>query len=385
MPSSLSPSNPPSVAHNTGALRHHFSAATLYDMGAHSRSSSRPSTSSSTSSGCGSYASRGTSYTDSPASSSPEFPQSTSWPPSSPPPSYNQASVKRSRPLPTPPHSARSSLPPPRPLPHPPLRRCNSEATSTKRKPPLPTPPLVPGPPLSGTASSSSPASKTAAPRSSKPVTVASSAPTTAKSKVPVAGRPSIQLSIPPQKKRQSITPSEVILTPLSPIAFNISGPLALRKRREDELGRWMKDLGFVEEIPPPLPPKDDRKPSKSISRSRGHHPTFSVTTHDQEDGRDVVLLVEDSSDSETEELPPRSDSLAAMLTLFPDAAPSPTVERTSPSKGVAVDVRVEAVATNAANRAKNRYSRKWVREKSGKRWTEKDFSEIISELRKLR
>ncbi|KAL7282774.1 hypothetical protein ACG7TL_004250 [Trametes sanguinea] len=146
-----------------------------------------------------------------------------------------------------------------------------------------------------------------------------------------------------------------------------------------------MKDLGFVEQSPPPLPPKDGHKASNSISRARGHLPAFSATAQEQEDERDIVLLMEHASDSEAEEPPTRSESRAAMLTLFADVEPSPTDVRGSPSMDVAEDVRVETVMSNAVNRAKHRFSRKWVREKSGKRWTEKDFSEIISELRKLR
>ncbi|CDO77224.1 hypothetical protein BN946_scf184747.g37 [Trametes cinnabarina] len=194
-----------------------------------------------------------------------------------------------------------------------------------------------------------------------------------------------MQLSIPDQRKKRSSNVSEVTLTPLSPIAFNIFGPKELRKRREEELERRMKDLGFVEQIPPPLPPKDARKTSNPTSRSDRRIPPFSAVAVESENDRDIVLLVDDVSDVETEELPVRSESRAAMLTLFTNAAPSPVDACTKPPMEIAVDVRVETVMSGAVNRTKHRFSRKWVREQRGKRWTEKDFSEILYQLRMLR
>ncbi|KAI0638664.1 hypothetical protein C8Q77DRAFT_447084 [Trametes polyzona] len=207
------------------------------------------------------------------------------------------------------------------------------------------------------------------------------------------SARPTVSLSIPPSALANTSEPPQLsVLTPLSPIAFDFPGPRELRKRREDELDRRMKDLGFVEAPPPSAKSKAVRAPpgpAQSHSRPSRHAAAFSVSSAESDDGRDVVLLVDPHSDSETDledpEPPTRSESRAAMLTLFADVdtAPSPLAE--FPPDKLEVDVQVEIVSKKAAARTKRRYSRKWVREKSGKRWTEKDFSEVLAQLRKLR
>ncbi|KAI0328240.1 hypothetical protein GY45DRAFT_1282255 [Cubamyces sp. BRFM 1775] len=372
-------------------LRHHSSANAFYDVGTHSRGSSRPSSSSSSNS---SYASPASAhYTDSPASSYAPPSRSASWSSLSAescPPSYSTCTgnLRRPRPLPTPPRTPQygrvSQGLPPRPLPRPPLERSHSDILPPHRSTPLPTPPTAPAPPPvvaspSSPQSVKEPKAGTSAP-ASPPVPKVVVAPSSK-----AVGRPSIQVDIPGSAKKSSTSAPQIVLefTPLSPIAFNFPGPRDLRKRREDELSRRMKDLGFVEEAPPPPPPKDTR----TISKSTRHTPECSISSGASDDDREVVLLMECSSDSETEEPPTRSESRAAMLTLFPDAdcTPSPIEPRPRVSNEVAVDVQVEVVMKKAVARTKRRVSRKWVREKSGKRWTEKDFSEIISELRKLR
>ncbi|KAH9884936.1 hypothetical protein C8Q73DRAFT_840426 [Cubamyces lactineus] len=375
--------------------RHHSSTNAFRDAGTDLRGSSRPSTSSSSNSSSSSSAS--TRYTDSAASSYAAPSRSPSWSSLSTescPPSYSTCRPLP-RPLPTPPSTpqhVRTFLTP-RPLPRPPLERSHSEILPPHRSTSLPTPPTAPAPPP--VAPSSSPPQSAKVPKAD----VSATAPAPTPSRAPKAvvapsdkavGRPSIQVDIPRTARKTSGSAPQITLelTPLSPIAFNFPGPRELRRRREDELCRRMKDLGFVEEIPPPLPPKDAQSISKSTRAHTGRHtPGFSISGCAPEDDRDVVLLMECSSDSETEELPTRGESRAAMLALFPDAdcAPSPIKPCRRASKEVTVDVQVEVVSKKAAARTKRRFSRKWVREKSGKRWTEKDFSEILSELRKLR
>lgn len=186
-------------------------------------------------------------------------------------------------------------------------------------------------------------------------------------------------------------------LSPLSPIAFGFPGPRELRKRREDELDRCMKDLGFVEAPSPVGHAKTASGSSSACSSSSesdpktrlgAHARAFSASCADESDEeRDVVLLVDEHTDEEPEpeEHPTRSESRAAMLTLFADIDTTPSPVGPNPLVEPAVDVQVEIVSKKAAARTRRRFSRKWVREKSGKRWTEKDFSEILCQLRKLR
>lgn len=184
-------------------------------------------------------------------------------------------------------------------------------------------------------------------------------------------------------------------LSPLSPIVFGFPGPRDLRKRREDELDRCMKDLGFVEALSPvchakaasssACTPSSEPDPK---SRLGAHARAFSVSCADESDEkRDVVLLVDEHSDEEPEpeEHPTRSESRAAMLALFADIDTAPSPVTPHPIVEPPVDVQVEIVSKKAAARTRWRFSRKWVREQSGKRWTEKDFSEILCQLRKLR
>ncbi|OJT12516.1 hypothetical protein TRAPUB_10917 [Trametes pubescens] len=185
-------------------------------------------------------------------------------------------------------------------------------------------------------------------------------------------------------------------LSPLSPIAFGFPGPRELRKRREDELDRCMKDLGFVE-APSPISRSataasdSPASESESKARSSAHARAFSASCVEESDEeRDVVLLVDEHTDEELEpeteeEHPTRSESRAAMLTLFADIDTAPSPIAPHPPVEPAVDVQVEIVSKKAAARTRRRFSRKWVREQSGKRWTEKDFSEILCQLRKLR
>ena len=194
-----------------------------------------------------------------------------------------------------------------------------------------------------------------------------------------------------------------------------------------------MKELGFVES---PREPKENALadaglPSPALpspSPSAAHDRKFSISSLETDEDREVVLLV-DHEESDVEEHEPelgrqlasqpewemeyerpptRSQSRAAMLTLFGDdadneddhAAPTchlaPVDEREhadplGPAHGldvhvrVDVDVEVEVVTKEAVARTKRRFSRKWIRERKGKRWTEQDFSEIIAQLRKLR
>ena len=190
-----------------------------------------------------------------------------------------------------------------------------------------------------------------------------------------------------------------------------------------------MKELGFVES---PREPKENAGlPSPALpspSPSQAHDRKFSISSLETDEDREVVLLVDhEESDVEEPELvhesqpepepelgperemeyerpPTRSQSRAAMLTLFGDdadnegdhAAPTfhlaPVDEREqaetracAPGLDVRVDVEVEVVTKEAVARTKRRFSRKWIRERKGKRWTEQDFSEIIAQLRKLR
>ncbi len=201
---------------------------------------------------------------------------------------------------------------------------------------------------------------------------------------------------------------------PLSPIAFNIPGPRDLRRRREEELERRMKALGFVES---PRSPKENAVPDAAAEPSPSHDRKFSISSVETDEDREVVLLVDHESDvedhepepePERERPPTRSQSRAAMLTLFSDDPDDSddrdtlghpyglasvdereieTVASGLPGVGsrVDVDVEVEVVTKEAVARTKRRFSRKWIRERRGKRWTEQDFSEIIAQLRKLR
>ena len=214
-----------------------------------------------------------------------------------------------------------------------------------------------------------------------------------------------------------------MFVSPISPIAFNLPGPRGLRKRREEELERHMRALGFVEapsprdtspRSPHPAAPCDD-----SSSAVHTRKPSVASVASDTDDEKDVVLLVDadcdaeaEHADDDTDEYPRmRSESRATMRRLFTASAcaPSPVVElpdwdeprrshdtaatappEASPDMGdpgtdEAVDVEIEVVTKEAVARTRRRFSRKWVRERRGKRWTEKDFSEIISQLRMLR
>lgn len=183
-------------------------------------------------------------------------------------------------------------------------------------------------------------------------------------------------LNIPPNLSLDLTgAPQLSAVTPLSPIAFDFAGPRELRQRREVELDRCMKDLGFVEATPPAT-----AKTSPPSSARGRHMHSFSIQ---EEEEHDVVLLVDDHTDSENEH-PTRSESRAAMLTLFTDIDTLPSPVGPKSMKEPTVDVQVQVVS-KTAGRSKRRFSRKWVREQSGKRWTEKDFSQIISQLRKLR
>ena len=181
-----------------------------------------------------------------------------------------------------------------------------------------------------------------------------------------------------------------------------------------------MKALGFVEAPSPTgdFPKSGARLKPGPSSYSRGFGQRSSSTFTESDDERDVVLLVENDSDMDDHhpiQPPPRNASRAAMLSLFPDDSdPSPPADGTKMSfldappyaqKGnpwkagdadeygartpghleVRVDVDVELVTKEAVARTKRRFSRKWVRERKGKRWTERDFGEILVQLRKLR
>ncbi|RDX47744.1 hypothetical protein OH76DRAFT_1464927 [Lentinus brumalis] len=226
--------------------------------------------------------------------------------------------------------------------------------------------------------------------------------------------RPSIRLNI-PTSQTPSLSAPLATPIPLSPIAFNIPGPRDLRRRREEELERRMKALGFVES---PRSPKENAVPDAaaepSPSPSPPHDRKFSISSVETDEDREVVLLVDHESDVEDQEPEPepererpptRSQSRAAMLTLFSDDSDDrdtlghpyrlasvdereiETVASGLPGVGsrVDVDVEVEVVTKEAVARTKRRFSRKWIRERRGKRWTEQDFSEIIAQLRKLR
>ena len=182
---------------------------------------------------------------------------------------------------------------------------------------------------------------------------------------------------------------------PSSPIAFNLPGTREVRRRREEELARRMKDLGFQETRSPTEAPDHTATTTRRPSRARAPEPSPTYTESDDE--RDVVLLIEHESD--VEEPPTRSASRAAMLTLFADdddesdSESAPKLEqvaerehgRTFSHSDVEVDVEVEVVTREAVARTKRRFSRKWIRERKGKRWTEDDFGQIISQLRMLR
>ncbi|KAI0684356.1 hypothetical protein C8Q76DRAFT_762371 [Earliella scabrosa] len=404
-----------SAAYAVPSLKYYFSPTTFHDR---SRSSSRPFSSSSNSS-----------YTGPPTSPSPHVPLSaTSYFAHAPEHLYDSHSAfascpasasnspmqenmsrmtRLTRPLPTPPttpspQSVRVSLPP-RPLPRPPIHRSQSYQTFRH---PLPTPPLSapdtpPEEPVASTSTLPAPATgsvvESTAPNRSRTPTTAALPP------VP-SERPSIRLEIP---SAPPLTPSSLkFATPLSPIAFNIPGPRDLRRRREEELSRRMTELGFVES---PRTPKDPSSASTSAcaststesssgpasSLSPSHERNFSISSVESEGDaeRDVVLLVDCESD--VEEHPTRSESRQAMLTLFADdeedepkleAIAEIDVEPCRPSAfEIQVDVEVEVITQEAVARTKRRFSRKWIRERKGKRYTEQDFSEIIAELRKLR
>ncbi|KAI8994104.1 hypothetical protein BD414DRAFT_273301 [Trametes punicea] len=357
---------PHSIGPDNQVLRHHVSANRFHDSSPHERVSSRPSSSSSSSS----YASSATaSQTDS-LRSSESFSYSSSW--SSSTGSPCPYSPRQWRPLPTPPLTlshTRSYLSP-RPLPRPPLHRAHSDSCTPRHLVPLralPTTPTVHAPP---------------------PTTIPSLRKLTeVPSTTPVASEV-LQLAIPGHTPVNSTEPSDLISpTPSSPIALSLRGPKDLWKRGEDELSRRMRDLGFIESTPPPPPPPPQDVQAASRSKRHLGRNTSAVSRLESDDDKDVVLLIEPSFSAQMDETPTQSKSRAAMLTLFVgvEDAKSPIEQGCVPPAEVALDVQVEVVAKNAIARASKRYSRKWVREKGGKRWTERDFSEILSELRKLR
>lgn len=400
-----------SAAYALPTLKYYFSPTTFHDL---PRPSSRPSSSSSNSS----YGAP--TYPQAPLSASSYFalksdsPDNTNAPTSSPSHDNTIRMSRLNRPLPTPPAtplSAQSTLasPPPRPLPRPPVHRAQSY--QSLRSDPLPSPPhsaplTFPEHPLpsSSKPSATDPKGKASAHPYAFPSAFAPSHPPRPSSTT-LAERPSIRLEIPPARARAP-APHKAI-TPLSPIAFNIPpGPRDVRKRREAELERRMAALGFVES---PRTPKDEPSSTRACkSPPSAHERSFSMSSavSDGDDERDVVLLVDCSSDAEGGEHPTRSESRQAMLTLFADDADGDEecdgesdagrlsrIAEAEMGRGgartpvieVQVDVKVEIVTKQAAARTKRRFSRKWVRERKGKRYTEQDFSGIISELRKLR
>ncbi|RPD67507.1 hypothetical protein L226DRAFT_566205 [Lentinus tigrinus ALCF2SS1-7] len=405
-------SSPPSNAYTVPSLKYYFTPATFKEVG-HSRS--RPGSSSSNSS-YGNSASSSTLQSTALTSPSSDYVISPSSATLSPSAIQDSPGLHRlSRPLPTPPttpQSCRASLPP-RPLPDPPLHRTRS--TQHFRADPLPTPPASGSqtPPPGRVASSSALPTPPAEAGPSTPRKTPSSSPRRTVATPGSTDRPSIRLDI-PATQTASLSAYLATPTPLSPIAFNLPGPRDLRRRREEELDRRMKELGFVES---PRSPRENAVPSPDAGPSQcqcqcqspSHDRKFSISSVETDEDRDVVLLVDhDESDAEHEyERPPtRSQSRAAMLTLFGDvedttdtdntdsaACPwhlAPVAERDAEAlsgtgTGIRVDVEVEVVTKEAVARTKRRFSRKWIRERKGKRWTEQDFSEVIAQLRKLR
>ncbi|KAI0737828.1 hypothetical protein C8Q80DRAFT_1055530, partial [Daedaleopsis nitida] len=217
--------------------------------------------------------------------------------------------------------------------------------------------------------------------------------------------------------------PKLPVPTPLSPLAFNILGPRELRKRRESALSRRMTELGFVESPRTPreqaafpsAPSPDPSTPGPSVkcSPQAAHERNFSLSSvHSEGDAeRDVVLLVDCHLDCESDcesddghheqehehehedehahDGPTRSESRQAMLTLFAEPpfklVPIDEAAATGTDHERHVDIRVEVVTQEAVERTRRRYSRKWIRERKGKRYTAQDFQEVIAELRKLR
>ncbi|OCH90023.1 hypothetical protein OBBRIDRAFT_633178 [Obba rivulosa] len=225
---------------------------------------------------------------------------------------------------------------PSRPLPTPP---CSPLTPSNSRSPrPLPRPPrsasLARIPPRSHSLSARPPHRTTAA----------------------FAGYPSVP-SVPPAPKKPlhvnipspslGVPEATQDTPPLSPITFAIPGSGELSRRREEALARHMKDLGFVEEVPPPVPAKD-----------RGTQPALKKTSLDRASHtRDVVYLAGDQ--------PPKAHH------------PSKTAKKEEPP--VSMKLMVDAPPND------KRWSRKWVRECNGERLVEEDYQKILHSLRRLR
>ena len=116
----------------------------------------------------------------------------------------------------------------------------------------------------------------------------------------------------------------------------------------------------------------------------------FSLSSLESESDEDCdVVLLADHEDDPVEVPPVRSESRAAVLSLFsndePDIHRHPGTAYRAADIALQVEVKVEVITKEAVARSKRRFSRKWIRERGGKRHTARDFSEIISELRKLR
>lgn len=125
-------------------------------------------------------------------------------------------------------------------------------------------------------------------------------------------------------------------LSPVSPVVFTrLDSPMDV----EDSVARRLTTLGFVEV----------ESPRPSLDRSSSDQTLYSTTT---------------------------------ASTLPPDDDDSPSSKGSLEERREEVEIRVELVSTASAR--EHRASRLWVCEKKGKRWIERNYDEILQQLRKL-
>jgi len=142
------------------------------------------------------------------------------------------------------------------------------------------------------------------------------------------SAKASLHLDIPgPSAELRVTTP----ITPLTPISFSFPRRRSLRRKREEELARRMKRMGFVE-VPTDEPVGTAWCPENGP------------------DDQEVVVLVDDSSEEGEQE---QDGCKVQMVSDF--------------------------------TRSMKRYSRKWLRESRGTQWVEEDYHQVLQCLRKLR
>lgn len=318
------------------------------------------------------------------------------------------ANYSSRRPLPQPPQNLNTLTVPgsnPRPLPKPPVDcavRPNANASQSSFHS------------INSTHSTYSPLESTSASASSSPYPSSTPASSHASSLVDISDR-TLQLEIPPFEPLDVMdvhirSPSTT--SPVSPIIFAFP-PMSpdLFRKRESALAERMMELGFVEQVqvqsrsqsrasPSPSPsysfsPSPSPSPCPSRMSSRHDEIDSEATAEAHDEDHEVVLLLdlqhepERAQNAETREnqrpVYHHPYHHAAEKTSPDTSKVRSGIHNSSPAAITAPPVPAPVVQDGGQQTKAKRFSRKWVREKKGKRWVEKDYEEVLQALRKLR